>query len=861
MFSVVALNTIVGNAQIPTRTPDWVNIKDPKFGAIGNGSHDDTAAIQAAIDYAFAHNRPAVYCPAGTYKTSNTIWLDPPTNMRAAEWTGTGHFDGAGNFIVNTTVSGATTNIVADSFIYGSSYTGSPVVVTGGSSPGPWMVNVPFAQSSVALTASNPSVPTQAQFTMSFFGDPMEGISALGGCRIQPTFNNAVAFMVGTGQGMRVSDFSVNGPNSNGDRGNLNPHGVGIGLAGGSGGSSGNLIQDTQVSFFYSLYSTDANGLTDLDDSNSFINVSGSDAYRGIYFLGTQSYVDSVINPRFNYVTIDIDSSWSKTVHVFGGNLSSVGGANDTYTMTATAIGCGATTFCVSAVLSGSSFPNIPNRDNFYYILTPHYGLIPLIATSWTPATNTLVLQAPSSWLYTNYGSISYWYNNRIRTEAAAQTTLQGIEVATTAKGAGITLDSAHVENNSCTKLIDGTVVWGADQTDIADNVYFNYDPSAPLGAGWTPVDYCQQAGVALISPPAGGAIIRGGGNWAGAEPTLIDTASDNVSGSVLGNARFNVRVGSYPQFSQIDTTQYGAETVARGAGRWDGDYFLPSVLLNTSVQTMLSFGELSGRYCGDEPCPSETPNMSPTLFARECPSASAGSPNSYATVAYTCGSLGTLGTYPPVPARGVFRSLDWNTGTPNKLFLHSGHGSTVPGWSWGQNLTETSLGATTNAVGTGSVTGNQLTITANTSGTFAPGETITGSGLPASGLVIIDGHPGTTGTFTLSATASVGSETITAPAVAWSYDRGSSDLYLDPAIMKWMFQGLGFSLNNGESTQPYTVTGVYPALGYVSVIWAGNNSGNSGVNSVGLQGGTSQIYSCSSSCAIAQAPFAWTAY
>lgn len=73
MFSVVALNTIVGNAQIPTRTPDWVNIKDPKFGAIGNGSHDDTAAIQAAIDYAFAHNRPAVYCPAGTYKTSSPI--------------------------------------------------------------------------------------------------------------------------------------------------------------------------------------------------------------------------------------------------------------------------------------------------------------------------------------------------------------------------------------------------------------------------------------------------------------------------------------------------------------------------------------------------------------------------------------------------------------------------------------------------------------------------------------------------------------------------------------------------------------------------------------------------------------------
>src|SRR5271169_3280149 len=57
----------------------WVNIKDPQFGATGNGTTDDTAAIQAAIDYASAHNSSAVYCPVGTYKVSSTIWLDPPS--------------------------------------------------------------------------------------------------------------------------------------------------------------------------------------------------------------------------------------------------------------------------------------------------------------------------------------------------------------------------------------------------------------------------------------------------------------------------------------------------------------------------------------------------------------------------------------------------------------------------------------------------------------------------------------------------------------------------------------------------------------------------------------------------------------
>ena len=78
LSSAVVFVSITGKAQIPTPTANWVNIKDPKFGAIGNGSHDDTAAIQAAIDYAFANNLSAVYCPAGYYKISNTIYLDPP---------------------------------------------------------------------------------------------------------------------------------------------------------------------------------------------------------------------------------------------------------------------------------------------------------------------------------------------------------------------------------------------------------------------------------------------------------------------------------------------------------------------------------------------------------------------------------------------------------------------------------------------------------------------------------------------------------------------------------------------------------------------------------------------------------------
>src|SRR5262249_25467801 len=39
-------------------------------------------AIQAAIDYAFAHFFRTVFLPAGTYKTTASLYLDPPDNLR-----------------------------------------------------------------------------------------------------------------------------------------------------------------------------------------------------------------------------------------------------------------------------------------------------------------------------------------------------------------------------------------------------------------------------------------------------------------------------------------------------------------------------------------------------------------------------------------------------------------------------------------------------------------------------------------------------------------------------------------------------------------------------------------------------------
>lgn len=66
---------------IQTAVGKQINAVNAKlFGAVGDNSTDDTAAIQAAIDYAANNGIQGVYLPAGTYKTTSPIYLDHPNN-------------------------------------------------------------------------------------------------------------------------------------------------------------------------------------------------------------------------------------------------------------------------------------------------------------------------------------------------------------------------------------------------------------------------------------------------------------------------------------------------------------------------------------------------------------------------------------------------------------------------------------------------------------------------------------------------------------------------------------------------------------------------------------------------------------
>lgn len=853
VFSAVVLSSTIGRAQDPTPTANWVNIKDPKFGAYGDGKHDDTAAIQTAIDYAFAHSRNSVYCPAGTYQVSNTIFLDPPNNMRTMTWTGTGYFT-SGTFTVVSTTSGTLAN---GDYIRGTNYTGGPVRIVGGSGSS-WTVNDSFSQGSsgspISLTAFNPTNTPQFSYQMSFFGDRSNN-AYFPGCRLNFTFNNAPAFLVGTGQGMHVADIAVVGPNV-AYRCAQSPYGIGIGTSGGPGGSHINLIENTTVGNFYYLWRTDANdiyGNTPLNDSNTWRNPNGDNGCYGIQLQGTQSFINDVIDPSIFNTTIAISSPASHQVNVLGGNLSAGASQHSQFGISGTS----ATGYCVNFGVSGtacfSTIISSPDQYlntvyNSYTILTPHFGVVPLQLASWNSSTGAAVFRFYDPWVYANFSTPIGGNFAAINSDIAAATTVYAAERVWVAQGEGIYLNGPHIENyQACTTLFDGTDSWGGQASNEIKAPYFNYDMSFSLSASYfssyIPLAYCQQTfsfvhmegGTDSGSPQA---LNLEGGDWnAAANPIIFDIAPlSRLRGTHLGLSRINVRVYDSNNPNWLESTFV---TPARGGGRWDNDYFLPAAM---NQSPLLTAGGLTTDFCGFEPCPWTTPNLSPTIYS------------------LVSGTLGALGSYPPIACRTVFKSVDWNTPAvtpPNTtgggIFKRS---ASCPGYSYGQDLTTTTLGATTNAVVTGTISdgsggsGNILTVTAVTSGTLHVGDSLSGTGVPT-GEHIIQPLTGTggTGTYLVSESANVASETLTDPVATYAYESGSTVLYLDATTMQWMFPGLGLTVDG----QPYIVTGVYPYLGYITVIWAANNAGGP------LQG--SGINGCTSSCAIGQAPFAWTAY
>src|SRR5258708_31609241 len=75
-LSTTGAATLGGDTLMCSGHP-WLDVRCPSMagGAVGDGSHDDTSAIQTAINTAVTNNWP-VHIPAGTYKVTSKITID-----------------------------------------------------------------------------------------------------------------------------------------------------------------------------------------------------------------------------------------------------------------------------------------------------------------------------------------------------------------------------------------------------------------------------------------------------------------------------------------------------------------------------------------------------------------------------------------------------------------------------------------------------------------------------------------------------------------------------------------------------------------------------------------------------------------
>ena len=110
------------NRAINLKLAETVSVKD--FGAIGDGTTDDTVAIQAAIN-SVSTNGGSVYIPAGDYKVTAPLNLTNFANIQV-----TIHGDGQRNTKINATVTGHVFDCTGSQFlqfqdfaVWGTAYT------------------------------------------------------------------------------------------------------------------------------------------------------------------------------------------------------------------------------------------------------------------------------------------------------------------------------------------------------------------------------------------------------------------------------------------------------------------------------------------------------------------------------------------------------------------------------------------------------------------------------------------------------------------------------------------------------------------------------------------------------------------
>lgn len=544
---------------------------------LGSTSSDDKIAngiaIQAAIDAMIANGRAVTALPAGDIYTDRSVYLDKTGNLRGT------------------------------------------------------------------LTAEQLAAGTTATVTEINFSGSLRGVGGLPnqeghGTRLRIPSGVQYGVVVGTGQGMGVSDLTVIKETTAICRQALSANSVGIAYAGGSGGSSRNRTSNVGAINFKAGFKTGFNSDT-LCDSNSFDKCWTQTCYYGFYISQTQNFINEFYSCNPNYCAVAYYNPVGTPIKIVGGNPSSPGARSKKFnvsgmsSITATELGGGTKRYTFTAVVASPDDYLIGGTDDNsarwcgyedFIFRTTHFGVIPCTMTAFDSGTSTGTFQIDDAWSLFYFTGVNAQADTALQTQLQACTKVYCNERVTALYGTGIHASGLHIENQqSATTLI--RVEQGSGGVNPSRLSGFNmgnsplplrnYSPGAAAGEDDLGRYYAQQCkpSIRLV---ASGLVIEdsnfgqdGGGELG--HPILVET-----HGQRLVSLR---NVGFIPNERAISdylmTTQYGI-------GNHSGLGFIESDVLpisnNVAVEPYDNFTNGDGRSImwGHRPAPDSRPRLLP---------------------------------------------------------------------------------------------------------------------------------------------------------------------------------------------------------------------------------------------------------
>lgn len=692
------------------------------------GVNDSTACIQAAIDYAFTHDINGnsvsngdginhIFCPHGTYKVSYPIFFDPPGNLRGG-WTysssvtyakgdivtynGTLYVSLINSNLNNTPASSPSDWSSAVQWSSGTTYAAGATVLYNG---------IPWASLAGSNTGNTPTTttgnatwwqpttsdPQRQDFSATFNGGPGLGGSDFAGsaCQFNLTYNNAVGFWTGAGNGILIDSLIVKGPIVAGGPGHHcglptsfiagSDGSAAIAIPGDGGGANRTKLVNVGAQNMYAGIGVGWNGVQlGLGSENKIIDPNINNTCYGIYLTSEQNYINYVIGADVCGTTGLFMNGSAVGMTVEGGNwscedstepatsfaMSSVSASfvSNQLTVTAT-LTLGGDTYMVNTCNSIATC--VSNVYNAFTLKTTHFGVIPMQMSAFNASTGA------GTWVQIPQWS-SIFQNTccgDVATEVNGLTKIYAAEMVTVLEGGGITAKNVHIENFSNPNGIVPTTLInsdGIDRANVLTDIFLDYDPSGYLYLGATPSDallaafYAQQV-FDFITVGSTDVIISGLAEATTDEYLMVSIIPGwgrltwHNSPQSYANPWINLR---YINSNNIYTSAFApfslqyvsAGTAGFGAGFFDtapNASALPLVQTGTAqMSQMLGIGWEQTPFWGNRPAPWTRPCISPSQNAllQSLPAiTNSGSPPVYTV------------TYPILWGGQQYGICDWN--------------------------------------------------------------------------------------------------------------------------------------------------------------------------------------------------------